>query len=60
MNNGNHYLNELKNSFTRFVLPDSTSVMTLLEENNDNPLIAVQNKDGFTYVDDDELYIVYD
>ena len=60
MNNGNHYLNELKNSFTRFVLPDSTSVMTLLEENNDNPLIAVQNKDGFTYVDDDEIYIVYE
>lgn len=59
ISNTTSYLNDLKNSFIRFVLPDSTSIVTLLEENSEDPLIAVQNRTGFTYVDDEELYIVY-
>lgn len=59
MSNDSKYLNDLKSSFTRYVLPDSTSMLTLIEEDSDTPLIAVQNNYGFTYIDDDEIYIVY-
>lgn len=59
MSNDSKYLNDLKSSFTRYVLPDSTSLLTLMEEDSDTPLIAVQNNYGFTYIDDDEIYMVY-
>lgn len=58
ISNDKKYLNDIKSSFMRFVLPDSTGIVTLLENNSDKPLIAVQNKYGFTYIDDDEIYMV--
>ena len=59
ISNDKEFLNKIKSSFMRFVLPDSTSIVALHENDSDEPLIAVQNKFGFTYIDDEDVYIVY-
>ena len=60
MLNEEDYLVKIKESFKRYVLPDSSNILTLLKENSDDPLIAVANQNGFTYIEtDDELYMVY-